>query len=235
MSAPVLWQPRWLRRGPGWVVSGRLMAGKAGARIRVLIADDHPVVCRGLASIIQTEPDMAVVGQAANGEQAVQMFREHKPNVTLMDLRMPAMDGVEAIRTIRSENADASIIVLTTYQGDENIHRALKAGAQSYLLKGMADVELLTAIRNVHAGRRYLPQPIRESLANRPPNSELSGRELQILELIVKGRSNRQIGETLDIAEATVKWHVNIILSRLNVSHRTQAAVAALSRGLVEM
>ena len=211
------------------------MPGKTEAHIRVLIADDHPVVCRGLASIIQTEPDMAVVGQAANGEQAVQMFREHKPNVTLMDLRMPAMDGVEAIRAIRSENADASIIVLTTYQGDENIYRALKAGAQSYLLKGMADVELLTAIRNVHAGRRYLPQPIRESLANRPPNSELSGRELQILELIVKGRSNRQIGETLEIAEATVKWHVNIILSRLNVSHRTQAAVAALSRGLVEM
>jgi DNA-binding NarL/FixJ family response regulator len=211
------------------------MPGKTEPRIQVLIADDHPVVCRGLASIIQTEPDMAVVGQAANGEQAVQMFREYKPNVTLMDLRMPAMDGVEAIRTIRSENPDASIIVLTTYQGDENIHRALKAGAQSYLLKGMADVELLTAIRNVHAGRRYLPQPIRESLANRPPNSELSGRELQILELIVKGRSNRQIGETLEIAEATVKWHVNIILSRLNVSHRTQAAVAALTRGLVAM
>jgi DNA-binding NarL/FixJ family response regulator len=211
------------------------MIGKTAPPIRVLIADDHPVVCRGLASIIQTEPDMAVVGQAANGELAVQMFRAHKPNVTLMDLRMPAMDGVEAIRTIRSENADASIIVLTTYQGDENIYRALKAGAQSYLLKGMEDVELLTAIRNVHAGRRYLPQPIRESLANRPPNSELSGRELQILELIVKGRSNRQIGETLEIAEATVKWHVNIILSRLNVSHRTQAAVAALSRGLVEM
>jgi len=211
------------------------MTGKVESQIRVLISDDHPVVCRGLASIIQTEPGMEVAAQAANGGQAVQLFREHKPNVTLMDLRMPVMDGVEAIRAIRKENADARIIVLTTYQGDEDIHRALKAGAQSYLLKGMADVELVTAIRNVHAGCRYLPHPVRESLANRPPNSELSGRELQILGLIVKGRSNRQIGEALAITEATVKWHVNIIFSRLNVSHRTQAAVAALSRGLVEM
>lgn len=209
--------------------------GKAEPRIRVLIADDHPVVCRGLAAIIDTEPDMAVIGQAANGERAVQIFREHKPEVILMDLRMPVIDGVEAIRMIRSESAEASIIVLTTYQGDENIHRALKAGAQSYLLKGMADVELVRAIRNVRAGHRYLPRPVRESLASRPPNCELSGRELQILELIVKGRSNRQIGEALEIAEATVKWHVNIIFSRLNVSHRTQAAVAALTRGLVEM
>jgi DNA-binding NarL/FixJ family response regulator len=193
------------------------------------------VVCRGLAAIIRTELGMTVVGEAANGEQAVAMFRQHKPHVTLMDLRIPTMDGVEAIRAIRSEFADAGIIVLTTYQGDEDIHRALKAGAQSYLLKGMQDVELLAAIGNVHAGRRYLSRTVRESLANRPPNSELSGRELQILGLIVKGMSNRQIGDTLEIAEATVKWHVNIIFSRLNVSHRTQAAVTALSRGLVEM
>jgi DNA-binding NarL/FixJ family response regulator len=213
----------------------KLAPERAAGKIRVLIADDHPVVCRGLAAIIRTESGMTVVGEATNGEQAVRMFRQHQPHVTLMDLRMPTMDGVEAIRAIRGEFAGASVIVLTTYQGDEDIHRALKAGAQSYLLKGMADVELLAAIRNVHAGRRYLPQPIRESLANRPPNSELSGRELQILSLIVKGMSNRQIGETLEIAEATVKWHVNIIFSRLNVSHRTQAAVTALSRGLVEM
>lgn len=216
-------------------ISVRRPAEKAAVKIRVLIADDHPVVCRGLAAIIRTEPGMDVVGEAANGEQALQMFRQHRPDVTLMDLRMPVMDGVEAIRAIRAENPTAAIIVLTTYQGDEDIHRALKAGAQSYLLKGMPDVELITAITNVHAGRRYLPQTVRESLANRPPNSELSGRELQILGLIVKGLSNRQIGDTLEIAEATVKWHVNIIFSRLNVSHRTQAAVTALSRGLVEM
>ena len=211
------------------------MSEKATPKIRVLIADDHPVVCRGLASIIRTEPGMTVVGVAANGELAVQMFRQHKPHVTLMDLRMPVMDGVEAIRAIRSEVPDASVIVLTTYQGDEDIHRALKAGAQAYMLKGMSDVELLAAIRNVHAGHKYLPQPVRESLASRPPNSELSARELQILSLIVKGMSNRQIGDVLEIAEATVKWHVNLIFSRLNVSHRTQAAVTALSRGIVEM
>ena len=208
---------------------------KGAGKIRVLIADDHPVVCRGLAAIIRTEPGMTVVGEALNGTQAVEMFRRHRPHVTLMDLRMPEMDGVEAIRAIRSDSPDAAIIVLTTYQGDEDIHRALKAGAQSYLLKGMSDVDLLAAINNVHAGRRYLPPTVRESLANRPPNSELSGRELQILGLIVKGMSNRQIGDALEIAEATVKWHVNIIFSRLNVSHRTQAAVTALSRGLVEM
>jgi len=203
-------------------------------KIRVLIADDHPVVCRGLSAILQTEQGMSVVGQAFNGEQAVQMFNEHKPDVTLMDLRMPEMTGVEAIKAIRQTCPTANFIVLTTYHGDEDIHRALKAGAQSYLLKGMSDAELVGAIRNVHAGLRYLPQPVLDSLANRPPRSELTQRELQILKLIVKGMSNRQIAETLGITEPTVKWHVNILLSRLNVSDRTQAAVAALQRGIVE-
>lgn len=204
------------------------------AKIRVLVADDHPVVCRGLAAILKSEPDMEVIGTAANGLQAVQLFRERVPDVTLMDLRMPVMSGVEAIRTIRKEHPNSGFIVLTTYQGDEDIHRALKAGAQSYLLKGMSDTELLQAIRNVHAGLRYLPAPVLKSLANRPPKSDLSERELQILKLIVKGLSNRRIADQLGITEATVKWHVNIILSRLNVSDRTQAAVAALNRGIVE-
>jgi DNA-binding NarL/FixJ family response regulator len=203
-------------------------------KIRVLIVDDHPVVCRGLAAIIQTERGMSVAGQAHDGVQAIQMFREHQPDVTLMDLRMPLMTGVEAIRIIREIRPNAAFVVLTTYHGDEDIHRALKAGAQSYLLKGMSDQELLGAIRNVHAGFRYLPQPVLESLASRPPKSELTDRELQILNLIVKGMSNRQIAESLGIAEPTVKWHVNILLSRLNVSDRTQAAVAALQRGIVE-
>ena len=203
-------------------------------KIRVLIVDDHPVVCRGLAAIIQTEQGMSVVGQAFNGAQAVQMFQKHQPDVTLMDLRMPVMTGVEAIRAIRETRPAAAFIVLTTYHGDEDIHRALKAGAQSYLLKGMSDHELLEAIRNVHAGLRYLPQPVLDSLANRPPKSELTDRELQILKLIVKGMSNRQIAESLGITEPTVKWHVNILLSRLNVCDRTQAAVAALQRGIVE-
>jgi len=202
--------------------------------IRVLIADDHPVVCRGLAAIIQSEPGMTVVGQAADGDQAVQRFRQFQPDITLMDLRMPGMSGVEAIRTIRKESPTAAFIVLTTYQGDENIHSALKAGAQAYMLKGMSDHELLDAIRSVHAGQRYLPQAVLDSLATRPPKSELSDRELQILNLIVKGLSNKQIADRLGIAEATVKWHVNIMLSRMNVSDRTQAAVTALHRGIVE-
>jgi DNA-binding NarL/FixJ family response regulator len=177
---------------------------------------------------------MTVVGQAFNGEQAVRMFQEHRPDVTLMDLRMPGMTGVDAIRAIRGISPNASFIVLTTYHGDEDIHRALKAGAQSYLLKGMADSELVDAIRKVNAGFRYLPQPVLDSLANRPPKSELTERELQVLRLIVKGMSNRQIAESLGITEPTVKWHVNILLSRLNVGDRTQAAVAALQRGIVE-
>ena len=202
--------------------------------IQVLIADDHPVVCRGLAAIIRCESGMSVAGQASDGRQAVQMFNEHRPDVTLMDLRMPVMGGVEAILTIRKSFPAAVFIVLTTYHGDEDIHRALKAGAQSYMLKGMSDNELVGAIRNVHAGLRYLPQPVLDSLANRPPKSELTEREMQILNLIVKGMSNRQIAESLGITEPTVKWHVNILLSRLNVSDRTQAAVAALQRGIVE-
>jgi two-component system NarL family response regulator len=205
------------------------------ANIRVMVVDDHPVVCRGLAAIIQAEPGMTVAGQASDGQQAVALFREQRPDVTLMDLRMPGMGGVEAIKSIRAEFHDARFIILTTYDGDEDIHRALKAGAQAYLLKGMSDCELVSAIRKVHAGLRYLPENVRKTLANRPPKSDLSGRELQILNLIVKGMSNKQIGDHLGITEATVKWHVNIILSRLNVSDRTQAAVSALDRGIVEL
>ncbi len=178
---------------------------------------------------------MLFVAQASDGVEAVRMFQEHKPDITLMDLRMPLMSGVEAIRAIHMDFPGARFIVLTTYHGDEDIHRALKAGAQAYLLKGMSDTELLEAIRNVHSGLRYLPQPVLESLASRPPKSDLSERELQILHLIVKGMSNKRIGESLGITEATVKWHVNMILSRLHVSDRTQAAVTALNRGIVEL
>lgn len=203
--------------------------------IRVLVVDDHPVVCRGLAAIIQAEPGMVVSGQAPEGRQAVELFRMHQPDVTLMDLRMPVMGGVEAIGAIRRTFPAARFIVLTTYDGDEDIHRALKAGAQAYLLKGMSDSELVSVIRKVHAGQRFLPEDVRQTLANRPPKSDLSSRELQILKLIVKGMTNRRIGEGLGITEATVKWHVNLILSRLNVTDRTQAAVTALDRGIVEL
>lgn len=204
-------------------------------KIRVIIADDHPVVCKGLSAIIQAEPGMEVVGEASNGQKLVQMFRELVPDIALIDLRMPVLSGVEAIRAIRKEFPNAGIIILTTFKGDEDIYRGLEAGAQGYLLKGMPHHELLEAIRNVHMGLRYVPQPVLETLANRPPNSDLSTRELQVLKLIVKGMSNKQIGEELGIAPSTVKWHVNIVLARLNVSDRTGAAVTALRRGIVEI
>lgn len=199
------------------------------------MVDDHPVVCHGLTAIISTQKDMNVVAQASNGREAVERYREHKPDVTLMDLRMPELGGVEAIRTIRDEFPNAGFIVLTTYQGDEDIHKALTAGAQAYLLKGMPHGELLSAIRTVHSGLRYLPPPVLKSLADRPPGSELSAREIGILRLIVKGMSNKEIATVLGITEGTVKWHINIILGRLHVSDRTQAAVAALQRGIIEL
>jgi two-component system, NarL family, response regulator len=204
-------------------------------KIRVMIADDHPVVCRGLSAIIRAERGMRVVGEASNGRQLVEMFRQHHPDVTLIDLRMPLMNGVEAVRAIRKLSPTAGILILTTFKGDEDIHRALEAGAQGYLLKGMPPHELIDAIRKVHRGLRCLPSPVLDILAARPPNSELSQRELQVLELIVKGMSNKQIGDELGISQSTVKWHVNIVLARLNVSDRTAAAVTALRRGIVEL
>jgi DNA-binding NarL/FixJ family response regulator len=152
-----------------------------------------------------------------------------------MDLRLPGLSGVEAIRAIRKTHPKLRFIVLTTYDGDEDIHRALEAGAQAYLLKGMSHNDLVNAIRKVYSGLKFIPASVSKSLAERPPHSELSARELEVLELIVKGHSNREIGEALGISEATVKWHVNIILSRLNVSDRTQATVAALQRGIVHL
>jgi DNA-binding NarL/FixJ family response regulator len=204
-------------------------------QIRVMVVDDHPVVCLGLTAMIATQPGMDVVAQAANGKEAVDLFRRHLPDITLMDLRMPEMSGVEAIKAIRAFSQHGGFIVLTTYQGDADIHKALDAGAQAYLLKGMPHGELLQAIRSVHAGRRYLPPAVMKSLAERPAGAELSAREMEILQLIFKGMSNKEIASALGITEGTVKWHVNIILSRLNVSDRTQAVVAALHRGIVEL
>lgn len=202
--------------------------------IRVLVADDHPVVCKGLSAIIQSEPGMRIVGEAANGKEAVERFKQLSPDVALIDLRMPVLSGFDAIRAILHDSPKARIIVLTTYKGDEDVYRALKAGASGYLLKGMPNHELLEAIRNVHKGRRHVPRPVLDMLAARSPESDLSARERDVLELIVKGMSNKQIADSLKITESTVKWHVNIILARLNVSDRTGAAVAALRRGIIE-
>jgi DNA-binding NarL/FixJ family response regulator len=203
--------------------------------IRVILVDDHPVVRFGLAAIIGLQPDMIVVAEAGSGEEACAICARHAADVVLMDLRLPGLSGVEAIRAIRKSHPALRFIVLTTYDGDEDIHKALEAGAQAYILKGMSHNELVNAIRTVHSGLKYIPPSVSKSLAERPPHSELSARELEVLELIVKGHSNREIGEALGISEATVKWHVNIILSRLNVSDRTQATVAALQRGIVHL
>ena len=204
-------------------------------KIRVILVDDHPVVRFGLAAIIGLQQDMAVVAEAGSGEEACTVCEARAADIVLMDLRLPGLSGVEAIRKLRKTQPKLRFIVLTTYDGDEDIHRALEAGAQAYLLKGMPHHELVNAIRTVHAGLKFIPPSVSKSLAERPPHSELSAREMEVLELIVKGRSNREIGEVLGISEATVKWHINIILSRLNVSDRTQATVAALQRGIVHL
>jgi two-component system NarL family response regulator len=203
--------------------------------IRVLIADDHPVVCLGLLGIINGQPDMVVVGQARTGTQAVALARKHSPDVILMDLRMPEMSGVEAIGAIRTERPGSAVIVLTTYQGDEDIRKAIAAGAQAYLVKGMSHLKLLEAIRSVSAGNQYFPRCIRNSVPAKVNRSALSPRELDILRLIVKGRSNQEIADALNITRGTVKWHVNIILRRLDVNDRTQAVVVAAQRGIVEI
>jgi DNA-binding NarL/FixJ family response regulator len=204
-------------------------------KIRVLIVDDHPVVRFGIAAIVGSQADMLVAGEANTGEEACELCRTTAADVVLMDLRLPGMTGVDAITVIRKTSPDLRFIVLTTYDGDEDIFRALAAGAQSYMLKAMSHVELANAIRKVHAGLKFLPENISRALTDRTPGSELSPRELQVLNLIVEGLSNREIGDALGISEATVKWHVNIILSRLQVTDRTQATVAALKRGIVHL
>lgn len=206
-----------------------------GIIIRILIADDHPVVREGIVALLNRRADMAVVGEAGNGQEAVALFRREKPDITLIDLRMPEMGGVQAIQAIREEFPDARFIVLTTYDGDEDIYRALQAGAQAYLLKDTPREELLTTVRAVHAGQKRIPPELAAKLATRIFSPELTARELEVLQHIVAGESNRQIGQALSIAEGTVKAHVNSILGKLGAEDRTQAVTEALRRGLVHL
>lgn len=201
--------------------------------IRILVVEDHNVVRQGLVALVKTVPDMAVVAEASDGKQAVELFRTHTPDVTIMDLRLPLMSGVEAITAIRQEHPAARIIVLTTFDGDEDIYRALQAGARGYLLKDMFGEELMDAIRTVHAGKTRIPPAVAQRLAERMGGPSLTGRELGVLKLIVAGNSNKEIGKELNISEATVKTHINSILSKLQVNDRTQAATTALQRGIV--
>lgn len=201
-------------------------------KFRVLVVDDHPIMRLGIAAIIDAQKDMTVCGQAGSGEDAVRLFRERKPDVTLMDLRLPRMSGLDALRAIRGEDGSARCLVLTTYEGDEDIHQALAAGAAGYLIKAMSNDTLVDALRRVQAGKRFVPSSVAQSLAARTPNSDLSPREREVLALMVRGKTNKDIGAQLRITEATVKCHVSVILERLGVSDRTQAVIAALQRGL---
>ena len=203
--------------------------------IKILIVDDHHIVRQGLVALLRTVPGFDVVAEAADGEQAVELHRKHRPDVTLMDLRLPKLNGVEAIARIREGAPAARIIVLTTFDGDEDIYRALQAGARAYLLKGMTTEELISTIRAVHEGRSHIPPAIAQRLAERMGTEELTSREFDVLEQIVHGKSNKEIATELEISEATVKTHINSLLGKLGVSDRTQAATAAIQRGIVPL
>jgi DNA-binding NarL/FixJ family response regulator len=204
-------------------------------QIRILVVDDHTVVRQGLVALLNTVPDLTVIAEASDGQEAIEIFRKHKPDVTLMDLRLPKLGGAEAISLIRQESPGARIIVLTTFDGDEDIFRALQAGAKGYLLKGTDAEELTAAIRSVYAGKSKIPSFVAEKLAERMGGPALTTRELEVLKRIVAGRSNKEIASDLHISEATVKTHINSLLSKLNVSDRTQAATTALQRGIVHL
>jgi two-component system, NarL family, response regulator len=205
---------------------------ESSSKFTVLVVDDHPILRLGVTAIINAQRDMRVCAQAGSGEAGVQLFRKHRPDITLMDLRLPGQSGLESLRAIRAENPQAKCIVLTTYEGDEDIHQAIAAGAMGYMIKGMSHEALADALRRVHAGCKFLPAPVMRSLQDRTPNSDLSPREREVLSLMVHGKSNREIATVLGITEATVKCHVSVILLRLGVTDRTKAVITALQRGL---
>ncbi len=203
--------------------------------IRILIVDDHPIVREGWVSMINRREDMQVVGEAENGTDAINQHADLQPDVVLTDLRMPEMDGVELIRRLRELAPDVRVIVLTTYDGDENIYRALEAGAMAYLLKDAPRDDLLNTIRAVHSGRKHIPSDVAVRLADRINANDLSDREIEVLRLIAQGNSNKIIGEQLHIAEGTVKAHVNNILGKLNANDRTHAVTIAYRRGILDL
>jgi DNA-binding NarL/FixJ family response regulator len=203
--------------------------------IRILTVDDHPLLREGIAALLKVEADMNVVAEAANGAEAIEKFRLHRPDVTLMDVEMPSLNGIDAIAEIRSEFPDARIIVLTTYAGDAKIVRALKAGARAYILKRHVHKELLEAIRAVYAGQKRIPPEIAAELADHAADDELTVRELDVLRLVALGNGNKQIADQLFIGEATVRTHVGNILSKLGANDRTHAVTIALGRGIIEL
>lgn len=205
------------------------------ASIRIVAADDHPLILTGLEAILSNETDIIFVGSAANGEDALELYRKERPDIVLMDLRMPVMDGVSAIKAIIAEFPDARIIALTTYEGDEDIYRALSAGAQGYIVKDMVRSQLLTSIRQVYGGSRGIPTEIAMRLAEFTPRAKLTPREIEVLALVAKGLKNRDIAAVLGREESTVKVHVKNIMMKLNVDDRTKAVVVAIQRGFLHV
>jgi DNA-binding NarL/FixJ family response regulator len=203
--------------------------------IRILAADDHALLREGIASLVAIEPDMELVAQASTGREAIEQFRRHQPDITLMDLQMPDISGIEAIIAIRGEFPNARIIVLTTYAGDVQVVRALKAGARGYLLKGNVHTDLLVTIRAVHAGQKRLPPEVANELAMHTTDDQLTARELDILRLIARGNANKEIAAQLSIREDTVKSHVGNILDKLGANDRTHAVIIGLKRGIIEL
>lgn len=210
-------------------------AAASDDHIRILIAEDHTVVRDGLVAIVKQEKDMEVVAETGDGRQAVELWKQHRPDVTLMDLRMPSLDGVNAIYEIRAADPNARIIVLTTFDGDEDIYRGMRAGAKSYLLKDVRREELFQCIREVHAGRMFVPPAVAAKLAERLIAEELTPRELEVLRLVAEGKPNKLIGADLAITEVTVKSHVQSVFRKLNVLSRTEAIVVANRKGLLRL
>jgi len=203
--------------------------------IRILTVDDHPLLRKGIAALVNAEPDMKLVAEASNGQEAIEQFRLHHPDVTLMDLQMPNLNGIEAISCIHNEFPNARIIVLTTYTGDVQVLRALRAGARGYVLKGHVHRELLETVRAVHAGQKRIPQEIAAELADHATDDDLTLREIDVLRLIAAGNANKQIADQLSIGEATVKSHVTNILSKLGANDRAHAVTIGLQRGIIEL
>jgi two-component system NarL family response regulator len=205
------------------------------SRIGVLIADDHSVLRQGLVSLIGFEADMTVVAEASNGREAVDLWRQHRPDVTMLDLRMPELDGVGVIKQIRAEDENTRIVVLTTFDGDEDIYRAIKAGAKGYLLKDVPREALIDCIRRVHAGETCVPVHLANRLAKRISDKSVSEREIDVLKLMAQGKSNKEIGSALFISAGTVKSHVKSIFAKLNVNSRAEAVASAAHRGLIQL